>query len=182
MSGKVYKIISKETDNVYYGSTMKPLAERLIGHRKDYKSWQKSKDKYVTSFEVVKYDDAEIILMEEFECVSKVELRLVEGRYIRNSECVNKVIPGRSQKEWSHDNKDEILKYLKQYREDNREQIAKNRKQYKADNREKINEKHACPCGGKYTQTHKLRHFKSKKHLTYLLAIASSDTDEYSEE
>jgi hypothetical protein len=45
-----------------------------------------------------KYDDVRIELIEEFPCENKMELNKREGHYIRTLDCVNKVIPGRTQK------------------------------------------------------------------------------------
>ena len=62
---------------------------------------------------------------------------------------------------------DDRKQYLKQYRIENKEHFQ----QYKIDNKEKIQqqkkEKHACICGGNYTNTNKSRHYKSKKHNQY---------------
>ena len=48
--GKIYNIISNQTNDVYYGSTVEPyLTNRLSGHRKHYKLWINGKYHYVTS-------------------------------------------------------------------------------------------------------------------------------------
>ena len=60
--GKIYKLISNETDKIYYGSTIEDvLTNRLSGHRKHYKSWINGKYHYVSSFEIIKFKDAKII-------------------------------------------------------------------------------------------------------------------------
>jgi hypothetical protein len=69
-------------------------------------------------------------------------------------------------------NKDHKKEFNKQYQEDNKEQIKLQRKQYREENKEKIKEQEAqpysCECGSKCMKKRKLRHFKSKKHQTYL--------------
>ena len=60
--GKIYCLRSHQTDLVYIGSTIQGLAERIGGHRRDYRKWLKDTFSYVTSFEIVKYDDAYIEL------------------------------------------------------------------------------------------------------------------------
>ena len=53
--GKIYKLISNQTDDIYYGSTIeKTLSNRLGGHRSQYKLWLNNKSNYVTSFEIIK--------------------------------------------------------------------------------------------------------------------------------
>ena len=73
--GKIYKIISNQTDDVYYGSTIEiVLSNRLAKHRNNYKSWLSEKFPYITSFEIMKYSDAKIILVESYPCTSRYEL------------------------------------------------------------------------------------------------------------
>ena len=89
--GKIYKIISNQTDLVYYGSTIEDtLTNRLSGHRRGYKCWVNGKDDYVTSFEIVKYEDCKIILVESFPCNTKYELTSREQYYIDDNAYVNK--------------------------------------------------------------------------------------------
>jgi len=57
--------------------------------------------------------------------------------------------------------------YNKQYYEQNKEQSI----QYYKKNKERLTQKHNCPCGGKYTTTHRARHLKTKRHQTYVKSI-----------
>ena len=64
--GKLYKLISNQTEDVYYGSTIEnKLTNRLAGHRNSYRGWLEGKKPYMTSFEIVKYDDAKKCYREE---------------------------------------------------------------------------------------------------------------------
>jgi hypothetical protein len=72
-NGKIYKLTSKQTDNIYVGSTTKPLVQRMSGHKCDYKC---------TSVEMLKYDDCIIELIEDYPCDSKTELEKREQHYI----------------------------------------------------------------------------------------------------
>ena len=161
-NGKIYTIRSYQTDNVYYGSTTQPLSKRLSTHKRHCKLWQNKKYCYVTSFEIVKYTDCYIELVENYPCNSKAELEKREGECIRSNECVNKCIPGRSSKQYHEDNKDKMHIRQKQYRENNKEKIHLRK-----------NRKHDCECGGKYTDCHKARHLRSTKHITYIESIQS---------
>ena len=169
--GKIYKIISTQTVDIYYGSTIeKTLTNRLSKHRRNYKCWLNGKQCYVTSYEIVKYDDAKIILVENFPCLTKYELVAREQFYIDNNGCVNKrkAYLGLSKEQYYKDHKEEILKYQKQYYKNNKEQREKYDKQYRENNKEKINKQYECPCGGNYTYYHISHHFKTKKHQEYL--------------
>jgi len=100
-NGKIYCLRSHQTNDVYYGSTtQKKLAVRKGGHKADYKRWVAGKGHYKTSFELVKYDDCYIELVELYPCKCKGELERREGEIIRYNECINKsYCCGRTKKE-----------------------------------------------------------------------------------
>ena len=52
--GKIYEIISNQTNDIYYGSTIEDrLTNRLSGHRKNYRQWLSKNFGYITSFEIM---------------------------------------------------------------------------------------------------------------------------------
>ena len=170
--GKIYKIISSECDLVYYGSTVKTLNERLRKHKLDYKRQLIEPNYYVTSFELLKQNNYEIVLVENYPCNSKKELRLRERFYIENNECVNKFIPGRTPKEYYEDNHERILNQIKQYQHNNRKRIIEYKKEYYKTNREIILEQNKkkviCEiCGFEGSKCNLNRHQKSKKCLEH---------------
>ena len=145
--GKIYKIISNQTNDVYYGSTIEPyLTNRLSGHRKCYKCWLNGKHNYITSYELVKFDDAKIILVEDFPCETKDQLHSREQYHIDNNECVNKnkSFCGLSKleynKQYREENKEKMLECNKQYREENKEKLLEYQKQCREENKEKLSE------------------------------------------
>jgi hypothetical protein len=145
--GKVYKIWSPtHGDKIYIGSTTKEyLSQRMDHHRADYKR-QKA---YLTAFilfEEYGMENCKIELLEAKECTSKEELLQLEGKYIRELECVNKYIAGRTQKEWREDNKE----YYKKYSETHKEEIKENKKVYRDEHKEEIKEYQK-----EYQETHK---------------------------
>jgi hypothetical protein len=87
---KIYKIISNGTDDIYIGSTTETLSRRLAGHTRSYKTYLGGKGNNVSSFNILKYGDAKIILIEECPCDSKEQLLAREQYYIDNTDCVNK--------------------------------------------------------------------------------------------
>ena len=167
---KIYKIESHLGSKIYIGSTTKQyLSQRMDSHRGGYKQWKKDECKYMTSFDLFDeygLENCKIILIEAYPCNIHDERAAREGYNIKTLECVNKMIPGRTSKEYYEDNKDktkeyyinnkEIIKdYAKiyrdnhkdlikeskhKYREDNKEQINEQRKQYRINNKEKIKE------------------------------------------
>jgi hypothetical protein len=163
--GFIYKISSPSTDSVYIGSTTKTIKQRLRKHKSQYKVYLNNKTNYVSSFELVKYDDCMIELLEQFEFIEQFELFSREAHYIKlNNKSINKVIPNRTLKQYRLDNKEQIKEYAKHYRLDNKEKIKK----YQVDNNEKQNAKHICDCGSSYTNHNKVQHLKTKKHQQYI--------------
>ena len=120
--GKIYKIVDNTNDNIYIGSTCQnTLAQRLSTHVQDYKKFLNDKYNYTTSFDIIKNQNYEILLLEIYPCNSKDQLHAREARYIRSLDCVNKYIPGRTKKEYVEDNKEKIKEDNKNYRENNKE-------------------------------------------------------------
>jgi hypothetical protein len=138
--GKIYKIVSDSCDDIYIGSTIQTLSQRLTKHRNDYKQWKKGNYGYTRSFSLIERGDYHIILLEPFPCNNQEELTARERHYIDNNVCLNKVKPGRSYKEWREDNKDKIKEQNKEYYQDNKEKIREQMKEWRHDNKEKLKE------------------------------------------
>jgi len=94
---KIYKICSAYTDKVYYGSTTKCLKNRLQIHRKHYEKYQIGLyPNYISAFEILKYDDAFIQLVEAFHCENKHQLGYRESQWILlDPNRVNIRLPGK---------------------------------------------------------------------------------------
>lgn len=143
-NAKIYKLWCYETDDVYVGSTTQKLSNRLYQH--------KSKLNCSSKILFEKSDNVKIELIEEFPCENKNQLKQREGHFIREINCVNKRIAGRT---------------IKEYYQDNYEQIREQQKQYKKQIREQQCKKYECHCCGKYTHVNKLKHLKTQKHLNW---------------
>ena len=135
--GKIYKIISNQTNEVYYGSTIeKYITNRLSGHKRNYRMWLKGKGRYTTSFELVKYDDCKIILVESYPCNTIYDLTSKEQYYLDNNNCINKnkAPTGLCRSEYNKQrydtNRDELIKQSQQYYVNNREMRLKCRKDH----------------------------------------------------
>lgn len=121
-NGKIYAIRSYQTDEIYIGSTIQALKERLRCHKKDLKR------KTCSSKLILQYEDAYIELIEECPCDNKEQLLRKEGEHIRATNCVNKKIAGRTDKEYQQENKEKRREYVKKYREENKEQYLQSKK------------------------------------------------------
>jgi hypothetical protein len=183
-NGKIYKIVDNTNDNIYIGSTCKLLCRRLAQHRYQYKKYLEEKKKYLTSFEILKNNDYDIVLLEVFPCKSKEELNKRERYYIENNICVNKYIPLRTQKEYYLENRDDILLKQNVAYTLNKKNILKKQKDYYLKNKDKIlekvrkysvlnndniklrrNERIFCECGTKILKYNISAHRNTKKHI-----------------
>ena len=172
---KIYKIVSPQTNRMYIGSTSKTLKTRLSKHKQDYKTWLVDNLKCVSSFEILKFNDHVIELIETCVYIDKLERNENEGYHIKLNQliCVNKKIEGRTHKEYRDTRKEKKKQYDNEYSETHKEQKKQQAKQYYQDNQEKINErvnqKHTCGiCNSIYTQAHKSRHEATNKHIKQL--------------
>ena len=122
------------------------MKNRLSEHICDYKRFLIGKQHFISSYHLVNYENVQIILIENFACQTNSELCKREGYYIRNIECVNKCIPGRTQQEYSG-----------YYHTKNKARIHARK-----------NTKFVCDCGGPYTRAHRARHIRSLKHKSFI--------------
>jgi hypothetical protein len=135
---KIYKIVPTceyDEGDEYFGSTTRPLSERMNAHRCDFKNG-KCKSKIL--FEKYGVENCKIELVEEYPCDNREQLNKKEGEYIRANKCVNRCIAGRTDNEYRIDNVDKIKKRNKQYYIDNANKIKERNKQYDIDNTDKI--------------------------------------------
>ena len=183
-NGKIYAIRSYQTDDVYIGSTTQSLSKRFSKHKEGYKRYLNGKDSNVTSYNIIKFDDVYIELIENYPCNSKEELCRKEGQIIRQTEnCVNKRIERRTKREYYTDNKETINEKCREYHatsnyyENNKERLSKQNKEWYEKNKEKMSEydkkykeknkdKFKCvPCEYQtYNKSTFNRHLNSKRH------------------
>lgn len=137
-NGKIYKLESSQTDKVYIGSTCQLLCKRFWDHKADYKSYNTKGTRFISSFEILKFDDVDIYLIEAFPCNSKEELHSREGYWIKQLDCVNMKIAGRNMKQYCIDNKDVISEKGKKWRMENKEHKRETDRKYREANMDKI--------------------------------------------
>ena len=153
--GKIYKLWSLDNlDMVYIGSTCQPLHKRLYGHKKDWGRWKRTGEKYYSSYDMFENcQGVKIELVIECPCDNKNQLLRTEGKYIREIDCINKLIPGRTKREHYQDHKQAIAQRTKQYRETNRDKIKARR-----------SIKTKCECGAVVCKDGIAKHRRTKKH------------------
>jgi len=187
--GKIYCIRSYKTDDIYIGSTCSPLNKRFWQHKKNHRRWKEGKkvNGITTSWYIIEHGDAYIELMEEYPCDNKQQLRKREGEYIRENECINKNIPGRTKKECDADyykkngnrirnrrnkyyqeNKEEHKEYMSKYYQENKEDISEKGKKRYEKNKDWLRTLITCPCGSIHQYKSKADHKKTKRHQKYL--------------
>ena len=145
----IYRLTDGEQD--YYGQT-EDCKKRLSKHKSTEKCMSKLLNK----------DNMKLHVLHTL--FTQDEANETEEFYILNMECVNRNVPCRTQKEWYQDNKEKI----REYRANNKETRCEYDKEYYQNNKKKLNQKFNCECGGKYTDAHRSRHFKCKKHQDYI--------------
>jgi len=162
-NGKIYLIKSSMTPKVYIGSTIEKLCVRMAKHRAAYKKFLRGTGLFVSSFEILQYPDAEIVLAHRCPCKNRKELGRAEGRLILNTNCVNRQVTGFGKEMASiyrarPENRERARKASQAWRdiEENRER-ARRRKSQKFD----------CPCGGRYRTDAKVRHTRTARHMRY---------------
>ena len=124
-NAKIYQITDNAYTKCYIGSTTVSLSKRMTKHREMYKRFLDGKCRKQMSssdlFEEFGVKNCKIELLEMFPCASKAELLKREGYFIRKFPCVNRVIAGRSKKEYCVDTKDKKAQYDKDYRVRNKD-------------------------------------------------------------
>lgn len=181
----IYQIWSPSNpDLVYIGSTTQSLAQRMGGHRRKYKQYLNGTYKSnVSSFQVLACGDADIELIKEVKCKCKAELHAIEGKYIRERKCVNKIIAGRTNKQYRIDNKQKINANQRQYYRDNKDKCDSQVMRYRNTHKDEYNkyqksyrESHKeerkiiiqCECGSSVQKYNLPRHRRTKKHMNYI--------------
>ena len=172
-NGRIYKIVDNAYNLCYYGSTVQPLSKRMATHKKSFNQFlDGTRTSFTTVYRIfIEYDfeNCKIELVELFPCSIKDELRKREGEYIRNNECVNKCIPGRTSKEYHQDTLEKYAERQRKYRanltEEKKEAIKEKEKKYREEHKDHIRDRtkqdqeehkeHLQEVAKKYREEHK---------------------------
>ena len=154
---KIYKIspiADGDEGDIYIGHTKKHyLSDRFDFHLISYAHYKASNGKGKLTvhslFDKYGKNGLKIELLEEFEACDMDEVNCKEAFYIRNTKCVNKVIPGRTKKQYYDENQDKI----KAYYQNNKVRIQKIQ-------RSKV----TCDCGTIVCKDALSKHMKTNKN------------------
>jgi len=132
-NGKIYTIRHPDTEQYYLGSTTQALSERFRGHKR----LQNTTAKQLFDLGI---DQCYIELLENYPCNSVEELTKREGELIRlyKANLVNKIIVGRTKKQYVKDNKETIYEKHKIYYQNNKETLSIKYKHYHDNNKHTI--------------------------------------------
>ena len=104
-NGKIYKIVDVGYNKCYIGSTCESLSQRMARHRTVYKNYNgggsSRKLNLFLLFDEYGIENCKIELIDKCPCNTREELERMEGIYIKNTDCVNKNIAGRTRPEIS---------------------------------------------------------------------------------
>ncbi len=135
-NAKIYKITNDIDDEIYIGSTTQRLCDRWKYHRWASKTL---KSKLYSHIHSVGLDHFKIELIENYPCSTKKELHSRECIFIKEQGSLNKIIPGRTIKQWGIDNAERKKETAKRYAQC--EKKKEYDRKYRLENRELINEK-----------------------------------------
>ena len=123
-NGKIYQVVDIAYEQCYFGSTIDTLPNRFKGHKTTYQQYLNgNKRKYTSLFDMFDkfgIENCKIELVENYVCSSIAELHKREGYYIKNNDCINKNISGRSAKERYNDNPEPYKEKNKNYYQNNK--------------------------------------------------------------
>ena len=137
-NGKIYKI-ERISDNVllYVGSTTKEyISQRLVEHKRMSKRKPNMRI-YKSISDNNGWENHQILLIKQYSCTSRDELKSEEARFIRCLKPIgNQNIPMRTDREYYLDNCEKIKLSSKKHRDENPNFLT----EYYNSNKERINE------------------------------------------
>lgn len=173
----IYKITCNDTEitDSYVGSTCN-FTRRKCNHKSDCNNIN-GRGYNVPLYKFIRtnggWSNWDMSPIKKFPCDDKMS-KLIEERRVMEmlGATLNGNVPGRTGKEYHQDNKESLNKKSREYHQLNKESCNKNSREYHQLNKEAIsirkNVKFNCVCGGKYTNSNKLSHQKTKKHQKFI--------------
>lgn len=169
-NGKIYKVECNITGLIYVGSTTEiKLSTRLSKHKCHYQEWLDGKRGFTTSFEIIKNNDYQIVLIEDYPCNSDKELEDREKHYIRSLKCVNKL--GKLTTTWNERNPERTKEIKAQWYEANKQRTAPILS-------ERGKERVVCECGMEVCRKGLKSHQKRSEHKNRMNPLSPEETEE----
>ena len=165
MIGSIYRIIHLHSNITYIGSTFSEPRKRWQNHKKDFNAYLKDKHSEVAIYPYIKdfgIENFKLILIKSYNVVDRKHLLAMEQLWINklkpiNKQCAFQILVKTRKRQYYTENKEKFKEQYKQYYTANKEKIKKEK-----------SEKIHCECGSIYSRGDKARHFKTKKHLTFI--------------
>ena len=133
-NGKIYKIVDISRTKIYIEATTKQyVSQRMDEHRRKYRTCKLGKGDLIKTrsfelFEEFGVDNCVIELIETYPCASRDELNRKEGEHIKNNVCVNKIVAGRTPKEYRNDHIERIKERDTTFYRENKATIKEKRR------------------------------------------------------
>ena len=173
----IYKIQHNEKPELLYIGSTTNFKMRKSTHKSTCNN-ENSKGYNILVYKMIRDNDGwdafSMIQIKEFPCNNIRESEAEEYRLMHELKASLNICryTGENRKEYIQEyrkiNKEHLNEQSKEYREANKEHIKLYRDNNKEDIQKLKNIKFDCICGGKYTYSHKSRHFKGIKHLKYI--------------
>jgi hypothetical protein len=155
-------------EDIFYSSTTQPIFKRLSQYKKTY---LKKNISYKWLFDKYGIDNIKIVLIKSFSCNNKEELEAEEAKYIRENDCINKMINLKHQetKEDKQEIKEEDKQEIKKIKEEDKQEIKEE------DNKEKT-------ARDKKRDTYKEYYNKNKENILKKRRDKRQDRNKHQEE
>ena len=175
-----YKIVCNDLNikDCYVGHTTN-FVKRRCHHKSDCnlphaKNYNYSVYKFIR--ENGGWDNWEMVLIETLNCENLLEVNKIEREFVEKlNACLNIQVPTRTQEQWRHDKREELLSKKRDDYYNNRERYRKQQKDNYENNKEersnKLKTKITCDCGAVVRKADYKRHEKTKKHQDYINSL-----------
>jgi hypothetical protein len=159
-TGRVYKIITSESNEIYVGSTFNTTRDRFFGHKRQYNFYKNSEGNKCSLYDLFDnygIGNCKMVLIKSYEVIDRRHLEVYETLWIKKLKAINKIEPcgGLLRKQQIKQYKIDNTQYFKEknkqyyqnnlekkklYREINKEKIREKKKEYHEKNKEKLKE------------------------------------------
>jgi hypothetical protein len=196
-SANVYKIFSPSNPDaaVYIGVDKVPLENIMRTFKTCYAGRNKPGARQMWVFDVMKFEDAKIELLEETVCKSYQEMILLKAPYIRSMKTVNRSVPGRTEKEYRQVNREKINARKRELRAEKKllaepivsevaelisphERYLEYQKAYRESHKDEIHAKRTevitCECGRQCSRHHLQDHRRTDLHQRLMQELAGT--------
>ena len=188
-----YKIVCQDLSvkDVYVGHTT-DFATRKKCH-KNTSSNPNSRGHHNRVYQFINenggWENFDMILIEKIKCDDKLDALRKERAHIEElNATLNQIVPSRTKKEWTEDNKEHVKEYKATYHQTNIDKIHQQKKTYYDQNKDYTKEKAQeyykqniekckqwkngktlCGCGKEYTNANKARHERTQYHIDNIM-------------